>query len=314
MDVLISGASIAGPTMAYWLTRQGIRVTVVERFATPRGGGGPIDLRGETVRLAERMGIMPAVDEVRVHTRGISFIDASGGQLAQFDPAVPGDVELERDDLVRILHDVTKNDVEYVFQDSISTLTQDDSGVDVEFEHGAPRRFDLVIGADGLHSAVRRLTFGPEERFARNLGLYVSFLPVAPELGRENWGVLHQEPGRTAGVYSYRNKAAAIFVFRSPELVYHYRDVDQQKELLTNAFAGMGWQVPLLLAEMKATDDLYFDVVSQIHLPSWSTGRVALIGDAAYCPSFLTGMGTSLAMLGAATLADALAASGYREA
>lgn len=314
MHVLISGAGVAGPTLAHGLVRLGIRATVVERSDGRRGGGGPIDLRGRTVDLAARMGILDEVEAVRTHTRGVCFVDADGCPVAEFDPNVPGDLELERDDLVRILHTATENDVEYVFDDSIRALAQDDSGVDVEFERGAPRRFDLVIGADGLHSAVRRIAFGPESSYARYLGLYSASVRVDPGFGRANWGVIHQEPGRTAGVYSYRGKAAAFFAFRPREFPGDIRETEQQKKLVTESYAGMGWQVPRLLAELEAADDLYADAVSQIHLPSWSSGRVALVGDAAYCASFLTGMGTSLAMLGADALAGGLAAGDHRAA
>ncbi|GAA1989485.1 FAD-dependent monooxygenase [Amycolatopsis minnesotensis] len=314
MHVLISGAGIAGPTLAHRLSRLGIRSTVVERSDGRRGGGGPIDLRGRTVELAGRMGILNEVEAVRTHTEGVSFVDADGRTVLAVDPAVSGDLELERDDLVRILHDATRNDVEYVFDDSIRALAQDDAGVDVEFERGAPRRFDLVLGADGLHSTVRRLVFGPESSFARYLGLYSASVGVDPGLGRENRGVLHQEPGRTAGVYSYRGKAAAFFAFRPREFPGDLRETAQQKKLVTEAYAGMGWQVPKLLAELEAAEGIYADAVSQIHLPSWSAGRVALLGDAAYCASFLTGMGTSLAMLGADALAEGLATGDHRAA
>ncbi|QWF79866.1 FAD-dependent monooxygenase [Amycolatopsis sp. CA-230715] len=312
MHVLVSGAGIAGPTLAHRLVRQGIRVTVVERSGARRGGGGPIDLRGATVELADRMGILDEVEAARTHTRGVCFVDAEGHPVAEFDPTVSGDLELERDDLVRILHSATENDVEYVFDDSISALAQDDSGVDVEFERGEPRRFDLVIGADGLHSTVRRLAFGPESSYARYLGLYSASVRVDPGFGREDWGVIHQEPGRTAGVYSYRGKAAAFFAFRPREFPGDLRETGQQKKLVTETYAGMGWRVPDLLAELEAAEDLYADAVSQIHLESWSSGRVALIGDAAYCASFLTGMGTSLAMLGAHALAEGLATGDHR--
>jgi 2-polyprenyl-6-methoxyphenol hydroxylase-like FAD-dependent oxidoreductase len=313
MKVLISGASLAGPALAYWLTRAGHDVTVVERAARPREGGSPIDVRGPAVGVAERMGLLPAIRKARTHTEGIAFVDVRGRRRAHVDPGVfaePGgqDIELERADLVTLLYDASKNDADYRFENSIATLEQDDGGVDVTFVRGGPERYDLVVGADGTHSTVRRLVFGEEAQFLRHMGLYGSILPADPALGKENWGLMYNSPGKIAGVYRYHGKADAVFMFRSPELSYDYHDLGQQKKLLIDAFAGEGWHVPALLDGVRAADDLYFDSVNQIHMPTWTSGRVALVGDAAYCASPLAGMGTTLAMVGAAVLADALAA------
>jgi 2-polyprenyl-6-methoxyphenol hydroxylase-like FAD-dependent oxidoreductase len=319
MRVLISGASLAGPSLAFWLVRAGHEVTVVERAARPRQGGSPIDVRGPAVDVADRMGLLPAIEAARTHTEGIEVVNARGRRTASFPAEVyaePGgrDIELERGDLVKLLYDASKDGADYRFEDSVASLSQDAGGVDVTFVHGRPQRYDLVVGADGTHSIVRRLVFGEESRFLRHLGLYGSLVAVNPELGRENWGVLHNVPGKLAGVYRYHGKADAVFMFRSPELSYDYQDQDQQKKLLTDAFAGEGWQVPALLDAVRATDDLYFDSVNQVHMPTWSSGRVTLVGDAAYCASPLSGMGTTLAMVGAAVLADALAAGPMDEA
>jgi 2-polyprenyl-6-methoxyphenol hydroxylase-like FAD-dependent oxidoreductase len=313
MRVLISGASIAGPSLAHWLTRRGHEVTVVELGPRPREGGSPIDVRGAAIDVADRMGLLPAIKNAEVHTQGIECVNANGRRVASFAAAVyaqPGgrDIELERADLVNILYDATKDDTDYRFNDSIATLEQDADGVDVTFVHGADERFDLVVGADGMHSIVRRLVFGEESRFLRHLGVYTAIVPVDPALGRDNWGVVHNSPGKLAGVYSYHGKADAVFMFRSPELSYDYHDADQQKKLLTDAFAGEGWQVPVLLDAVRAAEDPYFDTVSQIRMPSWSRGRVTLVGDSGYSASGLSGLGTTLAMVGAAQLADALAA------
>jgi 2-polyprenyl-6-methoxyphenol hydroxylase-like FAD-dependent oxidoreductase len=309
MRVLISGASIAGPVAAHRLARSGHEVTVVERAGGLRPGGAPIDVRGPALEVAARMGVLPAIRAARLATAGIEYVDRAGRRVAMMRPsdfaASPDDVEVERGDLLSILYEAAKNDAEFVFGDSIDTLAQDAGGVDVTFASGAPRRFDLVVGADGLHSVVRRLAFGPGG--VRHLGLYVALVPVDPALGRPDWGVMHNSPGRVAGVYSFHGHATGFLMFRSPELSYDRHDLDQQRKLLLDEYAGEGWRVPALLDAVRASGDLYFDSVSQVRLPSWTRGRVALAGDAGYCPALLSGMGTTLAMVGADVLADAVA-------
>ncbi|HEV7653023.1 MAG TPA: FAD-dependent monooxygenase [Actinophytocola sp.] len=309
MRVLISGASIAGPVAAHRLARDGHEVTVVEQAPGLRPGGAPIDVRGPAIEVAERMGVLAELRSGRTDTQGVEYVDRAGKRVAAMRPRDfaedPDDIEVERGDLLSVLYEASRNDAEYVFGDSIDTLSQDAGGVDVTFVSGAPRRFDLVVGADGLHSVVRRLAFGPGG--VRHLGLYVALVPVDPRLGRPDWGVMHNSPGRVAGVYSFHGQATGFFMFRSPELSYDRHDLDQQRKLLTDEFADEGWQVPELLDAVRTAEDLYFDSVSQVHLPSWVRGRVALVGDAGYCPALLSGMGTTLAMVGASELADAVA-------
>ncbi len=317
-QILISGASIAGPTLAFWLSRYGFRPTVIERAPRLRSGGNGVDVRGQAIEVAQRMGIMPRIRAMAADVKGVSFVDAANRSVARIDMQgiqrkyASGEVELMRGDLAAILYEATKDDVEYVFGDSIATLEQDDAGVTVSFEHGVTRRFDLVIGSDGIHSTVRHLAFGPESQFVRYLGHYGAFADADPSLGEDRWMTLFNLPGKAAGVYRSGNHsgAKAQFMFRPREpLTYDYRDIDHQKRLLSEAFAGVGWRVPQLLAGALADPDFGFDALSQVRMASWSSGRVALIGDAAHCASPVSGAGATLALIGAYRLAGELAAA-----
>ena len=314
--VLISGASIAGPSLAYWLNRCGFRPTVVEKAGTVRPGGYPIDLRGVAVEVIDRMGLLPSVRAADIATRRLTCVDSRGRRTARVELAnlrgASHDVELPRGRLASLLYDATRDAVEYLFNDSIGSLEQTDDGVRVTFRSGAQRTFGLVVGADGLNSNVRGLTFGAEAQFHRYLGYYFVGFSVDNDFGLESEIVMYNRPGRMAALYAVRNQRRpnALLVFAVKERIDRRLSVDEQFELVERAFAGDGWEVPRLLAAMRTADDLFFDSVSQIRMSSWTKGRVTLVGDAGYAPSFLSGQGSSLAVVGAYQLAAALAAAG----
>ncbi|GAA1886040.1 FAD-dependent monooxygenase [Asanoa iriomotensis] len=306
--MLISGAGVAGPTLAYWLARHGFAVTVVERGAGPRSSGNPVDVRGPAWSVANRMGIVPRLRAVATHATAMRLVDGNGRSLARIPmPATRGDeVELPRGDLAAVLLDAVRDDAELVWDDTITALAHDAGGVDVTFERAAPRRFDFVVGADGLHSTTRRLAFGPESEFVSHLGLYVATVPLGSDEGTDV--LLHNTPGRLVSIHPARGAALAAFIFRSaPVPGFDHRNQTQHKQIVTMAYADAGWRVPELLDRLAAAEDLYFDAVSAVRLASWSAGRIALLGDAASCVS-LFGDGSTLAMAGAETLAAALAA------
>lgn len=336
--VLISGASIAGPALAHWLHRYGFAVTVVERAPELRTGGYKVDIRGAAVEVAERMGILADIQRASTDMRTGAYVNDDGKRIATLPAALFGarvgrDDEIMRGDLARILYERTRADVEYVFGDSITSLTEradahehghdrdrgsdGTGGVEVTFERGAPRRFDLVVGADGVHSNVRRLAFGPEEQFVRHLGAYISAFSLPNELGLDREELYHAVPGRLSCVYSSAGDPAAkgLLTFRSPRLAYDHRQPAQQLALLDAAFKDVGvrpaegWtQIPRLLEAARAADDFYFDGLQLIEMDRWSRGRVVLLGDAAHCPSPASGQGTGMALVGAYVLAGELAA------
>jgi len=316
--VLISGASIAGPALAYWLHRHGFRPVVVERAAAVRGNGYPIDIRGIAVDVVDRMGVLPQLRAAHVDTQRITFVDASGRRTAgmnmddMMSSTAGHDIEVPRGALTSVLYEHTRNDVEYVFDDSISTIEQGDDGVHVTFRRGRPRTVDLVVGADGLHSNVRRLVFGPEREFRHDLGFYFAGFSIDDGRGLAREVMVHNTPGRLAGWYAVggQDRPTAMLAFAAPELRYDHTDLDQQRALVAQAFAGGGWEVPRLVAAMRTADDFFFDSVSQIRMPHWTAGRAALVGDAGYAPALLSGQGTSLALVGAYVLAGELAAAG----
>ncbi|HEU5031588.1 MAG TPA: FAD-dependent monooxygenase [Spirillospora sp.] len=312
-NVLISGASVAGPALAHRLARYGFTTTIVENTEGFRDGGYAVDFRGDAhLTVLRRMGLLDAVERAKTGMGAMAYVNKDGRPVAWMPADLfAGDVEILRGDLARILHDATRDTTEYLFGDSIASLDEDAGGVTVTFERSAPRRFDLVIGADGLHSNVRRLAFGPEERCVRGLGVHCAIFSVPNHLGLRYAGHVYRTGGQLASVYSARHntEARAAFYFGSPDEDVHRRDVERQQRILTERFAGTGWECDQLLAEMRHAPDFYFDSVGQVRMDAWSRGRVALLGDAAYCPSSLSGMGTGLAMVGAYVLAGELAAA-----
>ncbi|WP_405651870.1 FAD-dependent monooxygenase [Streptomyces sp. NBC_00019] len=314
--VLISGASIAGPALAFWLNRYGFTVTVVEKASALRGGGYPIDVRGTALEVVRRMGILPQLRDAHIDLRRLTFLDADGGKVASVNPytvtgGVAGrDLEVPRGELTDALHTAVRDDVEFLFNDSIDSLDQSEHGVDVTFRGGGRRTFDVVFGADGLHSRTRELLFGPEEQFHRYLGYCFAGFTMPNTFGLSHELTMWNTPGRAAALYAVGDSddVHAFLNFAHPQPPYDaFRNPQAQRDLVAAVFADAGWEVPGMLAAMGDADDLFFDAVSQIRMPRWSKGRVALVGDAAYAPSFLTGQGSSLALVGAYMLAGSLA-------
>ena len=311
--VLISGASVAGPALAFWLHHHGMRATVVERAETVRPGGLAVDFRGTAMRVLDQMGILDELRAHATHSGDATIVDEDGTPVATMPGEIfAGDLEVLKTDLTRVLYDLTKNDTDYVFGDSIAALTQDETGVHVEFEHGAPRTFDLVVGADGLHSRVRTLAFGPKEHFTDPMGYAFATFSTSNFLNLDHSGLSHVAGDRSVNVFASKNNTEARVMFMFPAGNVP-RNREAQQQAVRAAFAQVGWRAQDLLAAMQAATDFYFDELSQITMPTWSTGRVALVGDAGYCASPMSGRGTSQALLGAYVLAGELSTQDSHE-
>jgi 2-polyprenyl-6-methoxyphenol hydroxylase-like FAD-dependent oxidoreductase len=308
-NILISGAGIAGPALAFWLARHGFTPTIVEQAPSLRDGGYAVDFRGRVhLDLLARMGVLDEIRRQQTHMGVMSYVDAAGRVRSSL-PAdfMSGDVEILRGDLGRILFDATARDTEYVFGDSIAAMEQDADGVEVTFASGPSGRFDLVIGADGLHSGVRARAFCATGAL-HEFGYHVAIFTTPNFLGLDRTGVFYNEPGLSAGLYAARDntEAKAAFSFATPDLPPRRRGRAEHEAILRARFGGMKWETARILEAMSGAPDLYFDSVSQVRLDRWSAGRVALIGDAGYCPSPWSGAGTGLAVVGAYVLAGEL--------
>ena len=320
--VLISGAGIAGPALAFWLTKSGYQVTIVELADGIRPGGQTVDLRGAGGDVVERMGLIDQMRQRSLDQRGVAWIKADGGRRAEMPvTAFNGNglvskLEILRGDLVDVLYQATKEQTDYRFSTRIEELGQTEDAVRATLSDGSTLSADLVVGCDGPHSAVRRLVFGPEEQFVKPLGGYNAWFTAPDTVGLDGWYLMYQAPGLNASMRPSHDPALckAGLAFRSEPVAYDRRDADEQRDLLTTYFAGAGWQCDALLSAAQTADDFYFDAFVQVHMPTISQGRVTLAGDAGYCASPLSGMGTSLALVGAYVLAGELGPAGSLDA
>ncbi|MBO0948137.1 FAD-dependent monooxygenase [Fibrella forsythiae] len=310
--VLISGASIAGPTLAFWLAKYGFAVTVVERSASLRLGGQNIDVNGPAQLIAQKMGIETAIRAANTGEVGLQLIGQNNQVAAAFpkESSMSGTQELEilRGDLVSILYEATKEAVNYRFGDSITGLEQHPDDVAVTFSSGKTERFQLVVAADGVRSSTRRLVFGEEPVFTY-LGLYTAYLTIPRRESDNDWWRWYTAADRRIVMLRPDNQGTirASVAFMEPGESYEKLPPEEQKRVLKTRLAGAGWEADRIINAIDETQDVYFDKIGQIKAPRWSAGRVAMIGDAAYCPTPLTGKGTTLAMVGAYLLAGELA-------
>jgi len=311
-SVLVSGASFAGLSTAYWMNKLGYNVTVVEIADGLKRGGTPVNIMENTIGIVKRMGLFDQILSNKITMEAMEFknsddvtershyIQKNREQLAEEE------YEIDRDVLLNLLFEAVKDDVGFVFGDSIASLKEENDGIDVTFKGGQKRSFDLVFGCDGIHSAVRKYWFGGEAEFSHFLETYFSITIVNKLLIKENTTQMYNEPGKMIMLNAYNNKTDIVLCFFSEnEIPYDYRNEEQQRNIILNQFSNTGWRTPELLEEVKNSKTFYFDKLCQMKMPSWTKGRVALVGDAGYCASPAAGRGGSLAIDGAAALANA---------
>lgn len=313
-NILISGAGIAGTALAFWLKRFGFNPTIVEQAPKLRQGGYAIDFWGAGFDVAERMGIVSELDKADLGITEVSLVDENGKRKGglnylKLKELMKGRAfTLLRSDLAKVIYNRLDKDIQIIFGDTIDKIEAHSDEITVSFHNGSTRNFDLVIGADGLHSNVRNLVFGGEMQFEKYYGYYTSSYTIEDSIYDGKAFQTYNVPGKQAAVYSTNEgKTTTFFIFTSPQkLPYLHQDIDAQKQILRNEFENAGWKCADLLSKIDTAPDFYFDVVSQIQMDYWSKDRVTLVGDACYCPSLLSGQGSTLAMVGSYILAGEL--------
>jgi len=311
--VLVCGASFAGLTTAYWMNRQGCDVTVVEVSGGLKMGGTPVNIEGETVEIARRMGLLERIVASSLPARPVQFVDADGvviGVMSHEGEAPEErapEYEIERDELLQMQFDAVKDDVAFMFGDTIARMEEREDAMQVTFRSGAQREFALGFGCDGNHSAVRRMWFGEESAYSTFLQAYFSITIVDRLLLKEDTTQIFSVAGKCIMLNGYHGKTDICFgYFAEEEIAYDYRDTAEQRRMIAEEFADVEWRAKELLDEVAKSSSFYFDKLCQVKMPSWTKGRVALVGDSAYCASPVAGLGGSLAIIGATALGDAM--------
>ena len=314
--ILVIGAGIAGPAICYWLKRFGFSPILIEKFANIRKGGQALDIRGVAIDLVKRMGIYEQICNMRTQLEFGRYVDAKGNILHEekgerFGFRQDEEVEILRGDLIEILIG-TLEGVPCHFNQLIDKIEQNDDNVKVHFKDGRNEHYDLVIGADGIHSATRRMVFDKDEYKLVNLGSYFSIFSIPNYLNLNHTEVQCEANQKLASISSDKNPkmAQAAFMFHSQKILNNIRYENEQQQFLRDTFQDFGWEAPKMLELMSGSNDFYFDSVTQVKMKSWTKGRISLLGDAGYCASPLSGQGNNIALVGAYILAGELKKAG----
>jgi 2-polyprenyl-6-methoxyphenol hydroxylase-like FAD-dependent oxidoreductase len=310
-NILISGASVAGPVAAYWLCKFGFNVTIIEKYPSLRLGGYRIDIRGKATEIVEKMNLRPALQNSSVQMKGSAIMKANGTKIIELNPLLFGlrrncDIEIMKGDLTEILYNLTKNKAEYIFDNSITSVSLEADGVTVKLQMGEERKFDLLIIADGVRSSLRSMVFNEKGTTITKLDYFISVFSIPNFLSLNNQELAYSSVGKVINVFSTGdlNEAKAMIIFKADTSVY--LDQSQQKELLKGTFLDEGGEIAKLSNYVDGTGDFYFSSLDQILMDNLYKDRVVLVGDAGYCPSPASGQGTSMAIVGAYVLAGEL--------
>lgn len=316
LNILICGGGCAGPSLAFWLAHIGHRVTIVERYPVLRAGGAQIDLRAQGIQLVKRMGLIDTIRSKVVDEDGVAWVDGNGKPRATFlanktgkgAQSLTSEIEIMRGDLVQILYDATKDNVEYIFGTTVEHFEQDNNGVTVHFSDGKTVIYDILVGADGQGSRIRKAILPPDVDPLRHLGIYMAYWWV-PTVASDNKiaKATHAPGGRMVVTRTHSpTESQAIFNMRddSDELrSIPKASIERQKEFWSEKYKDLGWVTPRLIAGMQTSKNFYCQEVAQVRTDTWYKGRVVLVADAAHCPSPMTGMGTTSALVGTYVLA-----------
>ncbi|MFM0341480.1 FAD-dependent monooxygenase [Paraburkholderia fungorum] len=309
--ILISGAGVAGLALAYWLDRAGFATTLVERSPEFRRGGQAVDIRGVALDVVNAMGLLDDTRALRTRLKGMSMLDADGNETQRTEERTfsagrldSEDIEIFRDDLCELLMGAMSDRVEFIYDNSIRAIDDQGDSAAVSFATGQDREFDLLIGADGIYSNVRKQCFDAESTFVSPLGIVLVLFSTPNLIALTDWQLGHREDGVGYVIYPSRDKSELrIGVgFAAPEPAMPRSDMAAQKQLVAAQCARLKGEFPRFIEAMKVTDQFYYNELAQIRMPSWSKGRVVLAGDAAHCASPFSGQGTSLALVGAFVL------------
>lgn len=315
-NILIAGAGIAGPALAILLNRNGFKTTIVERAENLRTTGQQIDVTGPGVEIIRLMGVEDAIRTRTVTDNGIRFVDANNKAFASFPvssstASLVREIEIMRGDLADVLYQATKSETEYIFNDRVASLTETEKGITVGFKNGKDRTFDLVVAADGLSSRTREVAFGkPKDAFVKSLNQWTALflVPHTPEDG--TWSRFYNAPGGLGLTIrpDIKRKRTSVYLSQggTTDVSIVSKPVDEQKEQVRRIFANAGWEAPRVLSHMATADNFYVQQTAQVKMDSWSKGRTVLLGDAGYCPSPISGLGTTMALVGAYILAGNL--------
>ena len=312
-NILINGGGIAGPCLAYWLTKRGHAVTITEQSRELRIGGQAVDFRGPSIEVLDRMGLLEEVRANATNMGPLILVDERGEEVGRLPAEVfSGELEIFWGDLARIVHEAVRDVVDFRFGVRVTALADHGDRIEATLSDGSRAAYDLVIGADGLHSGVRQLVFGPEEQYVTQLGQVFGFFDIENRQRLDHRGMAAMLPGRTAVLQATDpdKPARASFYLTDSNIHFDHRDTERNKQLFAERFSGIGWEVPNFVQALTEADQVYFDSIAQVHLNSYARGRVCLIGDAAWCASPRSGMGTSLAVVGAYVLAHELQSAG----